>query len=144
MIEPEQRLIQIAILSDEYLPDGTRVHAKMLHELAVELKKHGHNIFVITPGDEKQIKRLKVDMLDEIEIWRFRSPPIRGVGLVQRGLTEIFLSFRAWWSIRHKLKDQKIDLCVNYSPTIFFAGLAKLMSKNGACIYLILRDFPQT
>ena len=141
MIETQQRLIQILILSDEYLPGGTRIHAKMLHELAVELKKYGHNIVVVTPGDEKQTKRLKVDILDEIEIWRFRSPPIRGVGLFQRGLTEILLSFRAWWSIRHKLNDQKFDLCVNYSPTIFFAGLAKLMSKKGACIYLILRDF---
>ena len=55
-MEKPARLIQIVILSDEYLPDGTRVHAKMLHELAVELK-YGHNIVVNTPGDEKQTKR---------------------------------------------------------------------------------------
>jgi len=141
MSASRKRKLRIALLSDEYLPDGTRVHAKMIHELAVELRKHGHNIFVITPGIEHQRKRLKIDVLDDIEIWRFRSPPMRGVGLARRALTEILLSLRAWLAIRHKLKEKKFDLCINYSPTIFFAGLAYILSKQEACIYLILRDF---
>ena len=53
-------------MSDEYLPYGTRVHAKMLHELAVKLRKDGHNVFVITPGTNNQPKRLKIDILDQI------------------------------------------------------------------------------
>ena len=133
--------LQIALLSDEYLPDGTRVHSKMLHELAVELKKYGHKVIVITPGTKKQSKRLKIDNLDEIEIWRFRCPQIRGVGLVKRGITEILLSLRAWVAIYPKLDEKKFDLCINYSPTIFFAGLAYILKKQGTCIYLILRDF---
>ncbi len=141
LIKSKKSVIKIAILSDEYLPYGTRVHAKMLHELAVKLRKDGHNVFVITPGKYKQPKRLKIDTLDQVEVWRFRTPPIRGVGLLRRGLTEILLSYRAWFAIRHKLKEQKFDLCINYSPTIFFAGLAYILSKQGTCIYLILRDF---
>ena len=133
--------LQIALLSDEYLPDGTRVHAKMLHELAVELKKYGHKVIVITPGTKKQSKRLKIESLDEIEIWRFRCPQMRGVGLVRRGITETLLSLRAWIAIHHKLNQKKFDLCINYSPTIFFAGLAYILKKQGTCIYLILRDF---
>ncbi len=35
---------------DDYLPNSTKVAAKMMHELAVKLKEKGHVITVITPG----------------------------------------------------------------------------------------------
>ena len=33
------------------------------------------------------------------------------------------------------------DLCINYSPSIFWGRLARELKNNGAFVYLILRDF---
>lgn len=35
---------------DDYLPNSTKVAAKMMHELAVRFKEKGHEITVVTPG----------------------------------------------------------------------------------------------
>lgn len=42
--------MRICIIVDDYLPNSTKVAAKMMHELAVKLKEKGHEITVITPG----------------------------------------------------------------------------------------------
>ena len=42
--------LRICILIDDYLPFSIKVAAKMMHELAVELKtKRGHAVTVVTP-----------------------------------------------------------------------------------------------
>jgi glycosyltransferase involved in cell wall biosynthesis len=136
--------MRIALIPDEFLPDGTRAHSKMIYELACELKNLGHVAIVITPGTPNQARILQIDYIDDIEVWRFRSGYTRGVGMVRRGINEFLLSFRAWFAIRKMVKANKIDLCVNYSPTIFFGPLAWKLRNQGAYVYLVLRDmFPQ-
>lgn len=136
--------MRIALLTDEYLPSGTRVHAKMLHELAVALKSNGHQPIVITPGTPSQKARLVIDYIDEIEVWRFRSGYTRGVGMLNRAINEWLLPFRAWSAIKTKVEAENFNLCINYTPTIFFGPLATRLKKRGTYIYLIVRDmFPQ-
>lgn len=136
--------MRIAILPDEYLPSGTRVHSKMIHDLALKLLKDGHKPVVITPGTPKQKFKLMIDFVDGVEVWRFRSGHTRGVGMIRRAINEWLLSFRAWVAIRSKIKDKKFDMCINYAPTIFFGPLANHFKKQGTYIYLIVRDmFPQ-
>ena len=136
--------MRIVLLPDEYLPSGTRVHSKMIHELALSLMKSGHEPIVITPGNPNQRSRLVVDYVDGIEVWRFRSGYTRGVGMIRRAINEWLLSFRAWLAIKSKVKSKKIDLCINYAPTIFFGPLARRLKNQGAYVYLIVRDmFPQ-
>jgi len=65
--------LRIALLPDEYLPDGKRVHAKMFHELAHQLQSLGHDVVVITPGDPNQQPRLIEDNYDSITVWRFKT-----------------------------------------------------------------------
>ena len=139
-----QDKMHIALLPDEYLPSGTRVHAKMFHELAVFLKSIGHYPIVITPGSPSQSTRLLIEYVDGIEVWRFRSGYTRGVGMIRRAINEWLLSFRAWLAIKSKMKEVHFDLCINYAPTIFFGPLAKRLKQRGTYIYLIVRDmFPQ-
>jgi glycosyltransferase involved in cell wall biosynthesis len=136
--------MRIALLPDEYLPSGTRVHAKMFHELAVSLKNNGHQPIVITPGTPSQKNRLEIDYIDSIEVWRFRAGYTRGVGLFRRAINEWMLPYRAWIAIKPMIQNKNFDLCINYAPTIFFGPLAKRLKKRGAYIYLIVRDmFPQ-
>lgn len=138
--------MRIAFLPDDYLPDSTLVHAKMIHELALEFQKYGHETVVITPGNLSQTGNLIKDNIDNVEVWRFKSGETRGVGNVKRAINESLLSFRAWLAIRKEVKAKPFDLCINYSPTIFFGPLIRMLKGvNSQCkSYLVLRDlFPQ-
>ena len=136
--------MRIVLLVDDYLPLGTRVHAKMMHELALGFQRRGHKVVVITPGSPNQASSLVIDYLDKIEVWRFKSGQTRNVGMIRRAITESLLSYRAWNAIRGKMSEVSFDLCVNYSPTIFFGPLAKRFRAQGSFVYLVLRDmFPQ-
>ena len=136
--------MRIVLLPDEYLPLGTRVHARMFHELAVYLKSIGHHPIVITPGTPSQNSRLIIDQVDDIEVWRFRAGYTRGVGMLRRAINEWLLPFRAWLAIKSRVKTDKFDLCINYAPTIFFGPLVHRFKRQGTYVYLIVRDmFPQ-
>ena len=75
------------------MPSGTRVHAKMIHELAQEFKKNNHTPVVITPGRPNQSSALLIDFVDGVEYWRFKSGYTRGVGMLRRLINEFLLSF---------------------------------------------------
>lgn len=137
--------MRIALIPDDYLPSSTLVHAKMFHELACEFIKQGHDVIVITPGLPNQNKKLLKETFDGVNVWRFRAGPRRGVSKLRRAINESMLSVNAWHAIKHDVKKAPFDLCVNYSPTIFFGLLmAKFKNKFDTYIYLVLRDmFPQ-
>lgn len=136
--------MKFVLLPDEYLPNGTRIHAKMFHELAHELQRLGHKVVIITPGEPNQAARLIEEVYDDIEVWRFRTSSIRGVSKIRRALNESLLSINAWIAVRHKVKLEPFDVCINYSPTIFFGPLTRKFKTHGTFVYLILRDmFPQ-
>ena len=78
--------MRIAIITDDYLPDSTLVHAKMLHELAVELISRKHDPIVICPGSIDKKVSLQTDNIDGVKIWRFKSGQTRGVGKVKRAI----------------------------------------------------------
>lgn len=113
----------------------------MLHELALEFTDRGHEVVVVTPGCQQQRERLIKDYIEGIEVWRFKSKPTRGVGKIKRAINESMLSVRAYLAIKENLNQHKFDICVNYSPTIFFGPLAWYLKKNKTYIYLVLRDF---
>ncbi|PSU64867.1 glycosyltransferase WbuB [Photobacterium phosphoreum] len=137
--------MRIALFPDDYLPNSTLVHAKMFHELALELIRLGHTPIIITPGNPEQSTLLSVDFLDSVEIWRFKNGQTRGIGKVKRAINESLLSFNAWRAINKKVKDNPIDACINYAPTIFFGPLLQWFRyKYKTNNYLVLRDmFPQ-
>ncbi|QLE07503.1 glycosyltransferase family 4 protein [Pseudoalteromonas shioyasakiensis] len=137
--------MRIALLPDDYLPSSTLVHAKMFHELALEFMKQGHDVVVITPGLPNQNKKLIIEVIDGVTVWRFRAGLRRGVGKFKRAINESLLSFHAWNAIKAEINKAPFDLCVNYSPTIFFGYLTTILkNKYNTYIYLVLRDmFPQ-
>lgn len=136
--------MRFALLPDSYLPSSTLVHAKMFHELAHELQRRGHEAVIITPGEPDQQCLLVEEVYDQIQVWRFRTGRTRGVGKIKRAINESMLSINAWRAIASKVKTEPFDVCINYSPTIFFGPLAKKLKSHGAYVYLILRDmFPQ-
>jgi hypothetical protein len=129
---------------DDYMPDSIKVGAKMMHELACELKIQGHDITVVTPSPNLSNK-IEIDLLDGITVCRFKSGEIKNIGKVKRAINETLLSRHAWKSLKPYFKENPHDLVVYYSPTIFWGGLvARLKKLWNAQSYLILRDlFPQ-
>lgn len=132
------------IIVDDYLPTSTKVAAKMMHELAVELIERGNKVTVITPQNEQK-KKLKLTLIDSVTVVSFKSGKIKNTNKIRRGINESMLSYFAWKSAGEYLKEHQHDIILYYSPSIFWGQLVeKLKKKWSAPSYLILRDiFPQ-
>ena len=133
--------MKILLIVDDYLPSSIKVAAKMMHELGVYYVKQGYEVTVITP--ENSLNRSYIDeVLDGVRVLRFRSGEIKNVGMVKRAINELFLSYRAFMALKAVLKNDKHDLIVYYSPSIFFGPLVgKLKKLWKVPSYLVLRDF---
>lgn len=133
--------MKLALVIDDYLPDSTRVGAKMFHELAVELVSRGHDITIITPAFGGKAD-FSTETLDGVNIWRFKSGPIKDVNKIIRAINETLLSFKAWRAVRKHIQRDSFDGIVYYSPSIFWGGLVKKIKSKCRCpAYLVLRDF---
>lgn len=136
--------MKLALIIDDYLPNSTRVGAKMFHELALEFIRRGHDVTVITPETGLQ-EKVSFGYFQGVKIWRFKTGPIKEVSKIERAINETLLSFRAWKSIKSQIKIGTFDGVVYYSPSIFWGYLVKKIKSRCQCpAYLILRDmFPQ-
>ncbi len=136
--------MKILLIIDDYLPDSIKVGAKMMHELACEFLRQGHDVTVITPSP-KLIEKIKISTLDGITVCRFRSGEIKNVGKIKRAINESLLSYKAWNRFKDYFHNNPQDLIIYYSPSIFWGGLVLRLKKIwNIPSYLILRDiFPQ-
>lgn len=136
--------MKICIVVDDYLPESTKVAAKMMHELAVGFRNNGHEVTVITPGPGLT-GFFKKRIIDDIRVYSFPSGKIKNVSKIKRAINETLLSYRAWKYLQKEFTANKNDLILYYSPSIFWGPLInKLKLLWSAPSYLILRDlFPQ-
>lgn len=136
--------MKLLLIVDDYLPNSTKVAAKMMHELALELKKQGHSVSVLTPAPGQK-EKLVIEDLDGIEVLFFSSGEIKNIGKIKRAINETLLSFYAWQAAKKTLVQRNYDGIIYYSPSIFWGSLVKKLQKKWKCkSYLILRDiFPQ-
>jgi O26-antigen biosynthesis N-acetyl-L-fucosamine transferase len=136
--------MKLLLIIDDYLPDSTKVGAKMMHELALELKNNGHEILVLTPKP-LQKELLTTRKIDGITVLFFKSGEIKNVGKVKRAINESLLSYQAFKSSKKYLNENPCDGIIYFSPSIFFGSLVKKLTNLWNCqSYLILRDiFPQ-
>lgn len=130
-----------AFVIDDYLPDSTRVTAKMFHELALEFIRLGHQVTVITPNQD-QSQLLTIDELDGVQVWRFSSGKIKNVCKIKRAINESLLSYRGWRAVKKAIENTTFNGIVYTSPSIFFGLLIKKLKEHYSCpAYLVLRDF---
>ena len=129
------------MLVDDYLPVSTLGHAKQMHELALEFTKNKHSVTILTPGKKNQIQYLECSTYEGINIWKFRSPPTRSKSKFIRTIREVLLPLRAIQALRTIEISRNMDICIYWSPTIFFGPVAYWFKRNKASTYLILRDF---
>lgn len=136
--------MKIFIIVDDYMPHSIKIAAKMMHELACEYVKLGHNVTVLTPNSSQK-KKYSLSTLDKVNIISFKSGRIKNINKINRAINETLLSYKAWNATKSILKNDKYDFIIYYSPSIFFGPLVNKLKKTwGTKSYLILRDiFPQ-
>jgi glycosyltransferase involved in cell wall biosynthesis len=135
--------LRILILVDCYYP-STKSSAKLIHDLAVELYRQGHQAIVLTPN-ETIPSRIRTTAEDGVLVVRVKSGQIKGVNKLQRAVNEARLSGNLWRRAQDFLRETPCDLILFYSPTIFFGPLVRKLKQLWNCpAYLILRDiFPE-
>ena len=136
--------MRLLLIVDDYLPASIKVAAKMMHDLALECIAQGHEVTVCTVDDTLQVSFV-VEDLDGVRVLRYRTGSIKNVSKIRRAINETLLSYRAWKILSHYFKNNRHDLIVYYSPTIFFGPLVNKLKALWKCrSFLILRDiFPQ-
>lgn len=135
--------MRIQIFVDCYFP-STKSSAKLVHDLAVEFRRLGHDPCIVAPDDSLSTDG-RVDREQTITVVRVKTGTIKGAGRIRRGITEARLSATIWKAARAYFQAHPCDLIVFYSPSIFFGALVARLKKLWECpAYLILRDiFPQ-
>ncbi len=136
--------MKLLLIVDDYLPHSIKVAAKMMHELALELKGQGHEVTVLTPLPSLT-EDFKVSNVDGITTIFFKSGSIKNISKIRRAINESLLSAGAWRKTRNYLLANPHDAIIYYSPSIFWGRLVGVLKKKWkAKSYLILRDiFPQ-
>ncbi|HEY8091905.1 MAG TPA: glycosyltransferase family 4 protein [Polyangiaceae bacterium] len=135
--------VRVLLLVDCYLP-YPKSQAKLIHDLGVELLRQGHEVAVLAPS-EAVASTVEVRMEDGLQVVRVKGPRIKGASKVMRAIHEERLASLLWRGAGRFLRDNRFDLVVYYSPSIFLGRLvARLKRRWGCRSYLVLRDiFPQ-
>ena len=126
-----------------YLP-STMSSATLIHDLAVEFYRLGHEPIVVAP-DENILQEHQVSCENGIKVLRIRTGKIKSATRFVRAFNEIRLSKIIWKKGKQFFDENPCDLIIYYSPSIFFSSLVKRLKKKFACpSYLILGDiFPE-
>jgi glycosyltransferase involved in cell wall biosynthesis len=126
-----------------YLP-STMSSATLIHDLAVEFLRLGHEPIVVAP-DENILQEHQVSCENGIKVLRIRTGKIKSATRFVRAFNEIRLSKIIWKKGKQFFDENPCDLIIYYSPSIFFSSLVKRLKKKFACpSYLILGDiFPE-
>jgi glycosyltransferase involved in cell wall biosynthesis len=132
--------VRVLLLVDCYLP-SRKSSAKLVHDLAVEIVRQGHEAAVVAPDESLEGESVE----DGLTVFRVKTGKIKGASLWRRGWNEMRLPAVMWKAGRAFFEKTRRDLIAFYSPTIFFGSLVRRLKKLWGCrAYLILRDiFPQ-
>jgi len=136
--------LNIFLFVDSYLP-STKSCAKLMYDLANRFFELGNNVTVITLSEEID-KKIQIEVADNIKIIRIKTGKIKtSPNKILRAINEISISYKVWKYGKEYFLNNKSDLLIWYSPTIFFGRVINKIKKlNNAQTYLILRDiFPQ-
>lgn len=139
--------MNILIITDVYVPNANS-SAVLMRDLALSLVKRNMSVDVLTLLETNisndEIKD-SVKEEDGVRVLRVENLRKKKVGLIRRGLSEIFLPYLFYRKFRQCLSSREPELIICYAqPITLERTLKKIKKKYGSKIYLILRDvFPQ-
>lgn len=127
-----------------YYPPSTTSAAQMMHDLALEFVRLGHQVTVATPCDSVQ-GRVRVTDEEGVAVVRVKIGDLKYANKAVRLWRESRLSAMMWRGTQKYFENSSFELIVFYSPTIFFGDIVRRLKSMWGCpSYLVLRDiFPK-
>lgn len=142
--------MKILIIADVYPPEVSSA-ANLIQELALGLLARGNEIFVATTYPKHYLAdKPSADKFGEftdergVKVIRVKTPPLKKVNFVIRGLSQLLLPFLIFRKAK-KYIGGNLDGVIVYSPPITLSIVGALAKrKYGAKFLLNLQDiFPQ-
>lgn len=134
--------MRLLLLSDCCYP-STKSSAKLMHDLARELARQGHDVTLLAISNDPPTPT-EIVAMDGYRLFRAQAGRTKGASKIKRAINELLFPLFIWKAAGGWLRANPHELIVYYSPSIFFGPLvAKLKRLWGVSSYLILRDiFP--
>lgn len=142
--------MKILIIADVYPPEVSSA-ATLVQELAQGFKAAGDEVGIVTTepryylaGERRGEEWREVVDENGIKIIRVKTPPLKRVFFVVRGISQLLLPFLIFRKVKKYIKG-KLDGVIVYSPPITLSVAGNLVKKKyGAKFILIMQDiFPQ-
>lgn len=115
-------------------------------DLINEFANHGHDIYVVSPCEEKNKKSFTlfkekgyVHLVSALILDYF------GVGLLKKGVSSLSIGKRYLYAIEKAIPNVKFDLILYSTPPITFGSvIERIKKRDNAYTYLLLKDiWPQ-
>lgn len=136
--------MRLVLVADAFPPMRSSASIQ-LWDLAVEIKRLGHDIWVLVPISDTYQKYILEEM-DGIKVLRLRARRTKDIGHIKRLINEFLMPLLMIKNYRvSHAKDFRWDGVIWYSPSIFLGPIAWYLKRKSQCkAYLILRDmFPR-
>lgn len=114
-------------------------------DLIHELKKNGHDIYVVCALEKKENKETCLSNEAGCKVLRVKIGNNKKAGIIEKGLTTLMLPNLYIKAIKQYYSDVKFDLVLYPTPPVTQVKTVKYIKKrDGAKSYLLLKDiFPQ-
>lgn len=136
--------MRLVLVADAFPPMRSSASIQ-LWDLAVEIKRLGHDIWVLVPSSDISQASI-LEIMEGINVLRLRAHKTKDIGYIKRAINEFLMPFLMIKNYRvSQVRDVQWDGVIWYSPTIFLGPVAWYLKKKSGCkAYLILRDiFPK-
>ena len=137
--------MNILIVTDAYPPE-LRSSAQLMRELAVSLKKQGHNVVAVTSQPKDAVLKETpqgISKEDGVHVIRVNTIPHHNVPFFVKGLSWLLMPRIFWGAVKKHCSH--IDAVIVHSPPLPLSYVAKRAKKEyGAKYILNVQDiFPQ-
>lgn len=123
-----------------------KIKQKMNRDIAIELLRRGHCVYIVCPEDELHKANNKFEHIDGISYLFVKSNNTVGnIGIIKKVVNTLRIDTIFQHSLRSIIPNINIDLILYSTPPITLVNtISKLKKETGACTYLMLKDiFPQ-
>ncbi len=114
-------------------------------DLLREFQRNGHRVYVVCAIEKKENADTSFCEEAGISVLRVKIGNNKNTGLIEKGMTTLFLPNFYISAIKKYLNDVKFDLVLYPTPPVTHVKTVKIIKKrDGAKSYLLLKDiFPQ-
>ncbi len=114
-------------------------------DLLHQFKKNGHNVFAVCGIERKDDRQTTLSEEDGITVLRVKIGNNKKAGLIEKGLTTLFLPRYYINAIKEYFPEVRFDLVVYPTPPVTHVDTVRYIKKrDNARSYLLLKDiFPQ-